>query len=191
MTQPPNPGQPFYQQQPSAPSAPAPGQPYPPQQQFQGAPGAPAAPGAPGQPFPQAPAGDSFMGNLFDTAKPFAEKFGKVFFYIAAIALVLGMGLPTTANYILMSALIVPIIARIAGLDATNPAQMLPVHMFVFYFGIMADSTPPVALAAFAGWMIAGAGWHEALLIAVAVLTPQPLATTPAPDTSPRPRWCA
>ena len=85
MTQPPNPGQPFYQQQPSAPSAPVPGQPYPPQQQFQGAPG---APGAPGQPFPQAPAGDSFMGNLFDTAKPFAEKFGKVFFYIAAIALV-------------------------------------------------------------------------------------------------------
>ena len=88
MTQPPNPGQPFYQQQPSAPSAPATGQPYPPQQQFQGAPGAPAAPGAPGQPFPQAPAGDSFMGNLFDTAKPFAEKFGKVLFYIAAIALV-------------------------------------------------------------------------------------------------------
>ena len=82
MTQPPNPGQPFYQQQPSAPSAPVPGQPYPPQQQFQG------APGAPGQPFAQAPAGDSFMGNLFDTAKPFAEKFGKVVFYIAAIALV-------------------------------------------------------------------------------------------------------
>ena len=88
MTQPPNPGQPFYQQQPSVPSAPAPGQPYPPQQQFQGAPGAPAAPGAPGQPFPQAPAGDSFMGNLFDTAKPFAEKFGKVFFYIVAGGLI-------------------------------------------------------------------------------------------------------
>ena len=88
MTQPPNPGQPFYQQQPSAPSAPAPGRPYPPQPQFQGAPGAPAAPGAPGQPFPQAPAGDSFMGNLFDTAKPFAEKFGKVFFYIVAGGLI-------------------------------------------------------------------------------------------------------
>ena len=88
MTQPPNPGQPFYQQQPSAPSAPASGQPYPPQPQFQGAPGAPAAPGAPGQPFPQAPAGDSFMGNLFDTAKPFAEKFGKVFFYIVAGGLI-------------------------------------------------------------------------------------------------------
>ena len=86
MTQPPNPGQPFYQQQPSAPSAPVPGQPYAPQQQqFQGAPG---APGAPGQPYPQAPAGDSFMGNLFDTAKPFAEKFGKVFFYIVAGGLI-------------------------------------------------------------------------------------------------------
>ena len=72
------------------------------------------------------------------------------------IALILGMGLPTTANYILMSALIVPIIAKIAGLDASNPAQMLPVHMFVFYFGIMADSTPPVALAAFAAAAISG-----------------------------------
>ena len=91
MTQPPNPGQPFYQQQSSAPSAPVPGQPYPPQQQFQGAPGAPAAPGAPGapgQPFPQAPAGDSFMGNLFNVSKPFAEKFGKVFFYIVAGGLI-------------------------------------------------------------------------------------------------------
>ncbi|ACO45633.1 TRAP transporter permease [Deinococcus deserti] len=72
------------------------------------------------------------------------------------IALILGMGLPTTANYILMSALIVPIIARIAGLDTSNPAEMLPVHMFVFYFGIMADSTPPVALAAFAAAAISG-----------------------------------
>ena len=86
MTQPPNPGQPFYQQQPSAPSAPVPGQPYAPQQQqFQGAPG---APGARGQPYPQAPAGDSFMGNLFNVSKPFAEKFGKVFFYIVAGGLI-------------------------------------------------------------------------------------------------------
>ncbi|MCD0165061.1 TRAP transporter permease [Deinococcus sp. 12RED42] len=72
------------------------------------------------------------------------------------IALILGMGLPTTANYILMSALIVPIIAKVAGLDTGNPAEMLPVHMFVFYFGIMADSTPPVALAAFAAAAISG-----------------------------------
>lgn len=79
-----------------------------------------------------------------------------VLFMAQLIALVLGMGLPTTANYILMSALIVPIVARIAGLDTSNPAQMLPVHMFVFYFGIMADSTPPVALAAFAAAAISG-----------------------------------
>lgn len=79
-----------------------------------------------------------------------------VLFMAQLIALILGMGLPTTANYILMSALIVPIIAKIAGLDTGNPAQMLPVHMFVFYFGIMADSTPPVALAAFAASAISG-----------------------------------
>ena len=100
MTQPPNPGQPFYQQQPSAPSAPVPGQPYPPQQQFQGAPG---APGAPGQPYPQAPAGDSFMGNFFDTAKPFAEKFGKPFFFVAVAAFIASWiydsGLLSTSSY--------------------------------------------------------------------------------------------
>ncbi|WP_026298594.1 TRAP transporter permease [Deinococcus aquatilis] len=79
-----------------------------------------------------------------------------VLFMGQLIALILGMGLPTTANYILMSALIVPIIAKIAGLDTGNPAEMLPVHMFVFYFGIMADSTPPVALAAFAAAAISG-----------------------------------
>jgi len=97
MTQPPNPGQPFYQQQPSAPSAPATGQPYPPQQQFQG------APGAPGQPFPPAQTGDSFMGNFFDTAKPFAEKFGKPFFFVAVAAFIASWiydsGLLSTSSY--------------------------------------------------------------------------------------------
>ncbi|WP_296497498.1 collagen-like protein [uncultured Actinomyces sp.] len=115
MTQPPNPGQPFYQQQPSAPSAPATGQPYPPQQQFQGAPGAqgvqgapgapgaPGVPGAPGQPFPPAQTGDSFMGNFFDTAKPFAEKFGKPFFFVAVAAFIASWiydsGLLSTSSY--------------------------------------------------------------------------------------------
>ncbi|MFC3835527.1 MULTISPECIES: TRAP transporter permease [Deinococcus] len=79
-----------------------------------------------------------------------------VLFMAQLIALVLGMGLPTTANYILMSALIVPIIVKVAGLDTGNPAELLPAHMFVFYFGIMADSTPPVALAAFAAAAISG-----------------------------------
>ena len=101
--------------------------------------------------------------GLADVVEGVANVFSTPFLKILAvlvmgqlIALVLGMGLPTTANYILMSALIVPIIARVAGLDTGNPAQMLPVHMFVFYFGIMADSTPPVALAAFAAAAISG-----------------------------------
>ncbi|PNY82821.1 C4-dicarboxylate ABC transporter [Deinococcus koreensis] len=93
------------------------------------------------------------VANLF--ANPFIRIL-VVLFMGQLIALILGMGLPTTANYILMSALIVPIIAKVAGLDTSNPAQMLPVHMFVFYFGIMADSTPPVALAAFAAAAISG-----------------------------------
>ena len=101
--------------------------------------------------------------GLADVVEGVANVFQTPFLKILAvlvmgqlIALILGMGLPTTANYILMSALIVPIIARVAGLDTSNPAQMLPVHMFVFYFGIMADSTPPVALAAFAAAAISG-----------------------------------
>lgn len=87
MTQPPNPGQPFYQQQPSAPSAPATGQPYPPQQQFQGAPG---APGAPGQSFPPAASGESLFGNLFDTSKEFVTKHSRIVFIVASIAVGLG-----------------------------------------------------------------------------------------------------
>ncbi|MBZ9711664.1 TRAP transporter permease [Deinococcus multiflagellatus] len=98
----------------------------------------------------------TLLGGLFGAQ---VATFGAILIVLVMaqlIALVLGMGLPTTANYILMSALIVPIVAKIAGLDTTNPAQMLPVHMFVFYFGIMADSTPPVALAAFAAAAISG-----------------------------------
>lgn len=101
--------------------------------------------------------------GLADVVESVANLFQMPFLKVLAvlvmgqlIALILGMGLPTTANYILMSALIVPIIARVAGLDTSNPAQMLPAHMFVFYFGIMADSTPPVALAAFAAAAISG-----------------------------------
>ena len=91
MTQPPNPGQPFYQQQPSAPSAPATGQPYPPQQQqFQGAPGAPSAPGAPGQPFAQTPSGESLVASLFDTSKEFVTKYSRIVFIVAEIAVGLG-----------------------------------------------------------------------------------------------------
>ncbi|MDY0091270.1 MAG: TRAP transporter permease [Candidatus Vecturithrix sp.] len=64
--------------------------------------------------------------------------------------LVLGMGLPTTANYIVTSTIIAPALGRLGVLP-------IAAHMFVFYFGIMADVTPPVCLAAFTGAGIAGA----------------------------------
>lgn len=64
--------------------------------------------------------------------------------------LVLGMGLPTTANYIVCSTIIAPALIGMKVLP-------LSAHMFVFYFGIMADLTPPVCLAAFTGAGIAGA----------------------------------
>ncbi|MEG1825480.1 MAG: TRAP transporter permease [Cloacibacillus sp.] len=64
--------------------------------------------------------------------------------------LVLGMGLPTTANYIVCSTIIAP---ALIGMNVLP----LAAHLFVFYFGIMADLTPPVCLAAFTGAGIAGA----------------------------------
>lgn len=65
------------------------------------------------------------------------------------ISLVLGMGLPTTANYVVMASLIVPVILKLA--DQNDVAvYAVQAHMFAFYFGIMADATPPVALAAYA-----------------------------------------
>ena len=64
--------------------------------------------------------------------------------------LVLGMGLPTTANYIVCSTIIAPALAGMGVMP-------LAAHLFVFYFGIMADLTPPVCLAAFTGAGIAGA----------------------------------
>jgi TRAP-type uncharacterized transport system fused permease subunit len=65
------------------------------------------------------------------------------------------MGLPTTANYIVMATLVVPVVLHIADPAGSNQAIRLAAHMFVFYFGIMADSTPPVALAAYAASAIA------------------------------------
>ena len=67
----------------------------------------------------------------------------------AIISLILGMGLPTTANYIVVSSLMAPVIVSLgAANDITIP--LIAAHMFVFYFGILADDTPPVGLAAFA-----------------------------------------
>ncbi|RVK43118.1 TRAP transporter permease [Sinorhizobium meliloti] len=68
---------------------------------------------------------------------------------IAAISLVLGMGIPTTANYILVATLMAPVVVEL-GSQAGLAIPLIAVHLFVFYFGIMADITPPVGLAAFA-----------------------------------------
>ena len=63
--------------------------------------------------------------------------------------LMLGMGIPTTANYILVATLMAPVVVEL-GAQAGLAIPLIAVHLFVFYFGIMADITPPVGLAAFA-----------------------------------------
>jgi len=75
-------------------------------------------------------------------------------FFTMLTCLILGMGVPTTANYVIMATICAPMIIRTASaLGITVP--ILSAHMFVFYFGIIADITPPVALAAYAGSAIA------------------------------------
>ena len=83
------------------------------------------------------------MGNIF------------LMLVITAIAsLIIGMGLPTTATYIVMASLTAPAIVTIAGFqDFIVP--LMAAHLFCFYFGILADDTPPVGLAAYAAAAIA------------------------------------
>ncbi|MDV7341198.1 TRAP transporter permease [Terasakiella sp. A23] len=69
--------------------------------------------------------------------------------FTAVISLLLGMGLPTTANYIVVSSLMAPVIVEL-GTTSGLLVPLIAVHLFVFYFGILADDTPPVGLAAFA-----------------------------------------
>ncbi|MGQ4879781.1 TRAP transporter permease [Billgrantia sp. LNSP4103-1] len=73
----------------------------------------------------------------------------------ALLSLVLGMGLPTTANYIVVSALMAPVIVLL-GQQNGLIVPLIAVHLFVFYFGIMADVTPPVGLASFAAAAVSG-----------------------------------
>ncbi|MEM1345372.1 MAG: TRAP transporter permease [Pseudomonadota bacterium] len=68
---------------------------------------------------------------------------------VAILSLILGMGLPTTANYIVVSSLMAPVIVSV-GAQEGLVVPLIAVHMFVFYFGILADDTPPVGLAAYA-----------------------------------------
>jgi len=71
-------------------------------------------------------------------------------FFTMITSLLLGMGVPTTANYVITSTIAAPALVQMH-------VPVLAAHMFAFYFGIVADVTPPVALAAYAGAGIAGA----------------------------------
>jgi TRAP-type uncharacterized transport system fused permease subunit len=74
----------------------------------------------------------------------------------AFLSLILGMGLPTTANYIVVASLLAGVLVEL-GTAAGLELPLIAVHLFVFYFGLMADSTPPVCLAAFAASAISRA----------------------------------
>ena len=83
------------------------------------------------------------MGNVF-----------LLLFITAVVSLIIGMGLPTTATYIVMASITVPVILQLgAGMGFVIPA--IAAHLFCFYFGILADDTPPVGLAAYAAAAIA------------------------------------
>ena len=102
----------------------------------------------------------------------------------AVICLLLGAGVPTTANYILVATLMAPVIVEL-GARSDLVIPLIAVHLFVFYFGIMADVTPPVGLASYAAAAISGAdpnatGWQAtwysfrtALLPFVFIFNPQ------------------
>lgn len=72
-------------------------------------------------------------------------------FFTMVASIILGMGLPTTAKYIVLASMAAPAIQKFG-------VPVMAAHMFIFYYGIVADLTPPVALAAYAGAGIAGAG---------------------------------
>jgi hypothetical protein len=102
----------------------------------------------------------------------------------AVICLLLGAGVPTTANYILVATLMAPVIVEL-GARSDLVIPLIGVHLFVFYFGIMADVTPPVGLASYAAAAISGddpnqtglqATWYSmrtALLPFVFIFNPQ------------------
>jgi TRAP transporter 4TM/12TM fusion protein len=105
-------------------------------------------------------------------------------------SIILGMGVPTTANYIITSTIAAPAIILILRqkfpeLPVDAISIILPAHMFAFYFGIIADVTPPVALAAFAGAGIAKAnpmktGFTASKLAIAAFLVPYIFVLNPA-----------
>ena len=75
--------------------------------------------------------------------------------FIAFVCLVLGLGVPTTANYVLVATLMAPVVVEL-GAQSGLIIPLIAVHLFVFYYGIMGDITPPVGLATFAAAAISG-----------------------------------
>ncbi|SIO57226.1 TRAP transporter, 4TM/12TM fusion protein [Rhodovulum sp. ES.010] len=75
--------------------------------------------------------------------------------FVGILSLILGMGLPTTANYIVVSSLMAGVVVEL-GAQSGLIVPLIAVHLFVFYFGIMADVTPPVGLASFAAAAVSG-----------------------------------
>lgn len=110
-------------------------------------------------------------------------------FFVMIASLILGMGAPTTANYVITSTIAAPAIIALLAPDV--PASAAPIvivlsaHFFVFYFGIIADITPPVALAAFAASGISGGdpirtGVNSAKLAIAAFIIPYMIVFSPA-----------
>ncbi len=93
--------------------------------------------------------GGKIAGGIIELA---AGNFFLILFFTMLASILLGMGLPTTANYVVTASMAAPAI-----LNAFPDVPVIAVHMFVFYFGIVADITPPVSLAAYAGAGIANA----------------------------------
>ena len=98
---------------------------------------------------------EASMGNLY-----------LLLIMTAIFSIILGMGVPTTANYIITATILAPTIVKFAveHLNYAEPVAKMAAHMFVLYYGILADITPPVALAAFVGAALAKADfWKTAI----------------------------
>lgn len=130
--------------------------------------------------------GLSLAGSLVDLA---GGNILLTLFFVMIASLILGMGAPTTANYVITSTIAAPAIIALLAPDvapaAVPIAVLLSAHFFVFYFGIIADITPPVALAAFAASGISGGepirtGINSAKLAIAAFIIPYMIVFSPA-----------
>ncbi|BDG61622.1 C4-dicarboxylate ABC transporter [Caldinitratiruptor microaerophilus] len=119
--------------------------------------------------------GLKLSNNLLDLA---GQNLWVALFFTMIASLVLGMGLPTTATYIVLATMAAPALEKLG-------VAPIAAHLFVFYFGIVADITPPVALASYAGAAIAGAnpmktGVESVKLALGAFLVPYIFAVSPS-----------